>query len=115
MAPLARLQYTLELHRNGTAFISTAGSPGFLLSTQPPKPIGDGENCTADGDSIGNAAGSGSLGVVDVTEGGFREDVGGIMPIGEHGWTVAENQSRLLPPVVIPQVKNGNLCRFPLV
>lgn len=116
MAPLARLQYTLEQHRNGTAFIPTAGSPGFLLSTQPPTTDGDNANGAADNDIADNDAVSGGPDVAHVVGGGSEEDAVGIVPVGEQGWIVGENQSRLLPPVVVPQVRRTVCCcHIPLV
>ena len=101
MGPLARLQYTLEQHRNGTAPISLVNL-GTTLA--PPPPVG------AEGKA-------GGLDKTDASEGTSRRRqdalVAGIGTVnaGDGGSRDKEDQTRLVPPVVVPQVRLGQVCR----
>lgn len=123
MAPLARLQYTLEQYRNGTIAIPE-NSPSIKLA--PPRPPGAREEsddiahlsgALGEGHDANTSISGGDVVAADVTLGEEEEEAGatGMLPIGEDGWSVIEDQSRLLPPVVVPQVNACDMCYFPPV
>lgn len=88
MGPLARLQYTLEQHRNGTATIST-GNLGATLNS----------DC-----DVGKAS------EISRPDDGSVAEVSTAFIGGGDVQGLGEDQSRLLPPVVLPQV-GGERCR----
>lgn len=132
MGPLARLQYTLEQYRDGTASVSL----GRLDTTLPPPPppasplaatltdeadttnifgaaataiAGTGELAKADaGSRKGEKKGKRRRTSVKKAERAVVQPVavggGGVEGAGEVR-AVGEDQSRLLPPVVVPQVR----------
>lgn len=113
MAPLARLQYTLEQYRNGTVVIPE-DRPSIILTTSP-SAIDEksSDKSTLNGtldayDANGVSEGAHCSSDMIAASAGFEEEDGvtGIPTIGEEGWNVEEDQTRLLPPVVVPQVNN---------
>lgn len=113
-APLARLQYTLEQYRNGTSLIPI-GSTGYLLHATTPRrqPRQPATVSRSSGAAVGDAslienAGFGSDANSVIGGKGPRrgncENAEELVPVREGWQAVGEDQSRLLPPVVIPQV-----------
>lgn len=133
MGPLARLQYTLEQYRDGTASVSL-GRPDKTLPTQslaiPLSDVSDSKDIVTESATVGIVTESATV-VADaagvaVAEGDVRKVKGGKKGkrrtssvknagVGGGGQSLAaggeeevravgEDQSRLLPPVVVPQV-----------
>lgn len=127
MGPLARLQYTLEQYRDGTASVSLGRLDTALPLPPPPSSplavtLTDQVDTSATAIAIADVGGvaktdagsvkgekkakrrkssvkkSGSVGVQSAAAGGEAgEGEGEVRAVGE-------DQSRLLPPVVVPQV-----------
>lgn len=115
MAPLARLQYTLEQHRNGTANIPTGVLDASVAVGVKSGASGDDGRVT-DGAATATVAGGVGVGVDEVTGGSRhkeertrrRRKMGGAEDKeeeGEEGRASERDASRLLPPVVVPQVR----------
>lgn len=122
VGPLARLQYTLEQHRNGTASVSNANDAnamGDLILAAAVDPEAS-ETSTAAYFDTPWVGGSGSGGKSE-TAGGRKKRTskskskrrgipknGKDMPVslstGDLSLAVEEDQTRLLPPVIVPQV-----------
>ena len=116
VGPLARLQYTLEQHRNGTASASIVTGNLAVATAVDPEAS---ETSTA-----GNAyfdtpwVGAGGGGKADTATGKKKrkskskskttdtngKDVPTSFSTGDLSLAVEEDQTRLLPPVIVPQV-----------
>lgn len=98
VGPLARLQYTLEQHRNGTASIAMGNLGAYVgpeaastASHHPTPWVGAGSGKAATG------------GTKSMRSPSKKDDASSDVFLGE-------DQSRLLPPVIVPQVGHTRKC-----
>lgn len=112
VGPLARLQYTLEQHRNGTASAFIAA--GHLAACVGPEASETSTAAYFDTQWVG----AGSKSMAETGPGrkkgqrkGKGKDTNGMdtamsmsMSTGDLSLAVEEDQTRLLPPVIVPQV-----------
>lgn len=125
VGPLARLQYTLEQHRNGTASIAMgnlAAAVGSEVSETSTSAYFDFDTPWVGAGSGGSKGGKG--GKEETAPGRrTRKRKGADTPMslylstGDLSLAVEEDQTRLLPPVIIPQVSwlfcCGVCCQSP--
>lgn len=110
VGPLARLQYTLEQHRNGTASIAT-GNLGAAVGPEASE-----TSTSAYFDTPWVGAGSSGDAKAETTPGRKKrktkrgggskagKDTSMSMCTGDLSLPQEEDQARLLPPVIVPQV-----------
>lgn len=97
VGPLARLQYTLEQHRNGTASIAM-GNPGAYVGPEAASTASHHPTPW-----VGARSGKAATGRTKRRSPSKKDDASSHVYLGE-------DQSRLLPPVIVPQVGHARKC-----
>lgn len=106
VGPLARLQYTLEQYRAGTASIAM-GNLGAAVGPEAALPTAQGAATPGVGGGGGSGSGGGSRSRSGKAVSARSKRRRAPSPQEVSSAPLEEDQSRLLPPVVVPQVSDN--------